>query len=956
MAFNPFSGFRKHQKIYMAGLILLSMIVFVLCSGIGTGGLEDIILRATHRRGNFVATVYGRAIYQDDLRDLREKRNLANDYMQRALHWGLEVAKARAREWSKSKDPQTAARLGQLNIIYTELLRLKGQPRFFGGDKLDDLVDFLLWQHQADVLGISFQDQQVLELVRLAVFGGELGLTPFDLQARLPQQLLYDHPHLNYAYLWEALRQEFRVQVARLALLGSRPLEWNALTQRFEILTRNALTPYQLWTFYRENTTPATIALLPVPAEKFLSQVALPPKDTLRVQLEDLFRRYREVRYDPASPVPGFIAPEQVKVTWVTADPDSPYYRQLSHLMTTLIQAPLLVWTPVWPGLGEALDYALQATAWDSYLERKYEQHLEYDLLGKLSRAWGGREALLRYVRSADFRPTQDRNLMELRRYVDPSLTEPYTLVEVCTRLYSDPPPSAAATLVASSLPPAIPLTPVMQYQAAATATLADRLAPLVQTEVQRRLPVGASLVLLGSQPTPFSLLTAWQVADSQEQFLDWRALEPDLRRQAERQLAVTWVQEVMRQVRRQLEQDRGVANSLILRLEQLQNRYPGLQVHHSTGFRTPFDIARDPALQGFVASFEKYRHLVNQIEGRSGTERALKEDDFYRLFFGGEPFSVGNTAKYDPRPWPPVVTVQRTPLDSLLQAAESPEGGAAKEQQQDLWQTADQPILFWKTDYQPEQVRQTLAEAWDDAVQAWKLLQARTRYALPQAEKLAQALVQQPATADLDAVLHQQAAQLGVDLVVLHGVARLVPEGRGELAPAAWKPYTLPPGLIPYPSEDMAQQLLTLRQRQQPIEIKASASQGDRPTDLPEVVQQLNKLNAALFKASTQKKGPLVQVLTNRPRTLFFITVVLQEATPSEPEFLMRWQDAAHAGILRRLQKALPEYRDTLLDEAQREQGRQLEQHFLRHLRVEAGLQEDLSDLKDARKEFEGS
>jgi len=44
MAFNPFTSFRKHQKVWMASVLLLCMVTFVLCTGVG-GDLSERLLR-----------------------------------------------------------------------------------------------------------------------------------------------------------------------------------------------------------------------------------------------------------------------------------------------------------------------------------------------------------------------------------------------------------------------------------------------------------------------------------------------------------------------------------------------------------------------------------------------------------------------------------------------------------------------------------------------------------------------------------------------------------------------------------------------------------------------------------------------------------------------------------------------------------------------------------------------
>ena len=50
MAFNPFHGFRKHQKVVFAMLTILCMLTFVLCSGMG-GDLGERIMYLFGGRG-----------------------------------------------------------------------------------------------------------------------------------------------------------------------------------------------------------------------------------------------------------------------------------------------------------------------------------------------------------------------------------------------------------------------------------------------------------------------------------------------------------------------------------------------------------------------------------------------------------------------------------------------------------------------------------------------------------------------------------------------------------------------------------------------------------------------------------------------------------------------------------------------------------------------------------------
>src|SRR5712692_10644470 len=84
MAFNPMRGFRKHQKAWFAGLTILCMVTFVMCSGIGAGSsiLESLgLMIGARSRGDVVASLYGKESVARQIVDIRMQRRLANQYM-----------------------------------------------------------------------------------------------------------------------------------------------------------------------------------------------------------------------------------------------------------------------------------------------------------------------------------------------------------------------------------------------------------------------------------------------------------------------------------------------------------------------------------------------------------------------------------------------------------------------------------------------------------------------------------------------------------------------------------------------------------------------------------------------------------------------------------------------------------------------------------------------------------
>src|SRR4051794_18886006 len=96
MAFNPFASFRKHQKYWMAGAVLVCMLTFVLCSGgIRGTGLDDIIDRWTRKRGTEYVGVNGRSYSYEEVNKLKEQRAVANEFMREVTKYGMDRLKDR---------------------------------------------------------------------------------------------------------------------------------------------------------------------------------------------------------------------------------------------------------------------------------------------------------------------------------------------------------------------------------------------------------------------------------------------------------------------------------------------------------------------------------------------------------------------------------------------------------------------------------------------------------------------------------------------------------------------------------------------------------------------------------------------------------------------------------------------------------------------------------------------
>jgi len=89
--------------------------------------------------------------------------------------------------------------------------------------------------------------------------------------------------------------------------------------------------------------------------------------------------------------------------------------------------------------------------------------------------------------------------------------------------------------------------------------------------------------------------------------------------------------------------------------VEHVLNEYAGkfgLERVKTDMFYGRYTLAQAPELAPFVDSYKKNYSFINLIEGRTGP-KALKEEDFYKLFESGEPFAPVENTK--PRPGLPI-------------------------------------------------------------------------------------------------------------------------------------------------------------------------------------------------------------------------------------------------------------------------------------------------------------
>ena len=210
------------------------------------------------------------------------------------------------------------------------MTRAAGDTLYFGGNtRPEDLLDFRLWQGQADKLGVKLTDEDVLKEIEAEAAGGEVFTekVPFAEQPRV--RAFFDRVSgrqrgaLTADDLLHALRQELRVVLTQGVLLGTEPGMRAYRSSLGAGGTPAAATPDQFLNFVRDRRASLRIKLFPVPASAYLDQVKGEPSEA------ELLLRYDRGSKQEASPLtrePAFKRPRRVAIEYVTADADDAYY------------------------------------------------------------------------------------------------------------------------------------------------------------------------------------------------------------------------------------------------------------------------------------------------------------------------------------------------------------------------------------------------------------------------------------------------------------------------------------------------------------------------------------------------------------------------------------------------------------------------------------------------------
>src|SRR5262249_11353837 len=148
----------------------------------------------------------------------------------------------------------------------------------FGGHSKtpEDTLDFIMWKHLADKLGIKLTDADLMrEINREAAFDVfDPDKTELEKSAKITTFFRRgDFANVSVKDFSGALRAEFGVVMAQSILLGYEPGARSYRSRIDSNASPAAVSPEEFLPYSRNNPTAVKVALLAVPAEKYLAQV-----------------------------------------------------------------------------------------------------------------------------------------------------------------------------------------------------------------------------------------------------------------------------------------------------------------------------------------------------------------------------------------------------------------------------------------------------------------------------------------------------------------------------------------------------------------------------------------------------------------------------------------------------------------------------------------------------------
>src|SRR5262245_9327665 len=393
MPFDPFHTFIKSKKFWMAMATLLCMVTFVLCTGVGGDLSERLLNLFRGRGGNVVAKLDGRSIYASELHDLKDQRLLAEKVMRKAYEIIDRKIFEYQKEFAKRKELNQEEQKfrSRLALIKDDVnKRLAKKAYFDTGTKLEELVDFLMWKNLADRLNVELVEEVVAEIFYEEIFNRPANFFGDQEFAELLSEARGGSRSVTWGTVMAALRDEYRVRMAKLSYAEAQiqayqmrretsPPQWR---EELAVDIRGAVTPFELWDFYRKNRSEFDVALVPVTAQSLVEKIAKADKKDIEALLKDakygaaykaiasplerdlefLYNERKTLGHDPSSEKNGLQTPHQVKVEYIVGDAQVDFYQKPAQVLS-LCEVYPPAWAPVGSPLAAAIRYTVVPAA-----------------------------------------------------------------------------------------------------------------------------------------------------------------------------------------------------------------------------------------------------------------------------------------------------------------------------------------------------------------------------------------------------------------------------------------------------------------------------------------------------------------------------------------------------------------------------------------------------------------
>jgi hypothetical protein len=418
---------------------------------------------------------------------------------------------------------------------------------------------------------------------------------------------------------------------------------------------------------------------------------------------------------------------------------------------------------------------------------------------------------------------------------------------------------AAGASITGAGMP-----SVVTSYVASVVTRNKDTVAAAVERETKRRIPVDATLVLAGTNP--WTAAGLWWYADRAEQALPLDVVQKDVMERVRNDLARFYLIEGLKTVQTELEKLKGRPEDERKKEAEkyLAKAIKEFGLTHGTSEHPDdqYQIADDNGLKSLRESYRLHPPRED-FQGKN----------FPSLFFDNAPAHM-------PERWP----TDRSRFAFMP-----------------LWETAEEPFLYWKTEDKKAYVP-SYEEARPKVVQAWKFQEAR-KLARKEAERIRDKVREHKSKGDGITWMREECAKVPAcgEIFPVAGIARLVPVFTGAAAARQFEPYRV---------------------------------DEDKFHARPDFVAQLMR--------SLKDPGD-VTITWNRPESIYYVTLATDIHKPTEKEF---YDNYAGPHILG----------DNLWQYMESQRRREYHVAALEQLRTEAGAPDGKWDVADdMRKRIEG-